>query len=175
AAVAPRAKKRRWTALSLTAVVVVLSVVGYLGWRHLRPTSFQAGSPSEPEKMMLAVLPFENLTGDPKEEYLSDGLTEELISQLGRLHPEQLGVIARTSVMGYKQSNKRLDEISRELSVQYVIEGSLRHSADRFRVTVQLIHVKDQSHLWSQDYDYRPQDILALEDGVAMTVARAIP
>jgi TolB-like protein/DNA-binding winged helix-turn-helix (wHTH) protein/Tfp pilus assembly protein PilF len=173
ATVVPRAKSRLWTVVGLTTGVVVLSVIGYLGWRHFRPTLTQAGSRPD-EKMMLAVLPFENLTGDPKEEYLSDGLTEELISQLGRLHPEQLGVIARTSVMGYKQSKKRLDEISRELSVQYIIEGSVRRSADRFRITVQLVDVKDQSYLWSQDYDYRLQDILGLEDGVAMAVAREI-
>ena len=170
----PRSKYSLRTAVALLAVALVLTGVGYFGGRYFRPTPPPEGSHPESEKVMLAVLPFENLTGDPKEEYLSDGLTEELISQLGRLHPEQLGVIARTSVMGYKQGNKRLDQISRELSVQYVIEGSVRHSADRFRVTVQLIHVKDQSHLWSQDYDYRPQDILALEDGVAMAVARVI-
>lgn len=123
---------------------------------------------------MLAVLPFQNLTGDPKEEYLADGLTEQMISQLGRLHPEQLGVIGRTSVMGYKHSDQRLDQIGRELSVQYVLENSLRGSGDHLRVTVQLLQVKDQTHLWAQDYDYRPRDILSLEDDVARAVAREI-
>jgi len=120
---------------------------------------------------MLAVLPFQNLTGDPKEEYLADGLTEQMISQLGRLHPEQLGVIGRTSVMGYKHSDQRLDQIGRELSVQYVLENSLRGSGDHLRVTVQLLQVQDQTHLWAQDYDYRPRDILNLEDDVARAVA----
>ena len=123
---------------------------------------------------MLAVLPFQNLTGDPKQEYLADGLTEEMIAQLGRLHPEQLGVIARTSVMGYKHSEQRLDQIGRDLSVQYVLENSLRGSGNHLRVTVQLLQVKDQSHLWAQDYDYRPRDILSLEDDVAKAVAREI-
>jgi hypothetical protein len=77
---------------------------------------------------MLAVLPFENLTGDPNKEYLADGLTEETISQLGRVNPERLGVIARTSVMGYKHKSERLDQIGRDLSVQYVLENSLRGS-----------------------------------------------
>jgi TolB-like protein/Flp pilus assembly protein TadD len=123
---------------------------------------------------MLAVLPFQNLTGDAKQEYLADGLTEEMIAQLSRLHPEQLGVIARTSVMGYKHGDQRLDQIGRDLSVQYVLENSLRGSGDHLRVTVQLLQVKDQSHLWAQDYDYRPRDILSLEDDVAKSVAREI-
>ena len=123
---------------------------------------------------MLAVLPFQNLTGDPKQDYLADGLTEEMIAQLARLHPEQLGVIARTSVMGYKHTDQRLDQIGRDLSVQYVLENSLRRSGDHLRVTVQLLQVKDQSHLWAQDYDYRARDILSLEDDVARAVSREI-
>jgi TolB-like protein len=123
---------------------------------------------------MLAVLPFQNLTGDPSKEYLADGLTEETISQLGRLNPEQLGVIARTSVMGYKHTDERLDQIGRDLSVQYVLENSLRESGDRIRLTAQLIQVKDQTHLWSQDYDYPVKDVLNVEDEVAQAVAREI-
>jgi TolB-like protein/cytochrome c-type biogenesis protein CcmH/NrfG len=123
---------------------------------------------------MLAVLPFENLTGDPSKEYLADGLTEETISELGRLKPEQLGVIARTSVMGYKHKDTRLDQIGRDLSVQYVLENSLRESGNHIRLTSQLIQVKDQTHLWSRDYDYPAQDILTIEDDVAKTVAQEI-
>jgi TolB-like protein/Flp pilus assembly protein TadD len=127
-----------------------------------------------PQKIMLAVLPFENLTGDANKEYLADGLTEETISQLGRLDPEQLGVIARTSVMGYKHKDERLDQIGRELSVQYVLENSLRESGDHMRLTAQLIQVKDQTHLWSHDYDYPAKDVLTVEDDVARAVAREI-
>jgi len=123
---------------------------------------------------MLAVLPFENLTGDPNKEYLADGLTEETISQLGRLNPEQLGVIARTSVMGYKHKDERLDQIGRDLSVQYVLENSLRESGNHIRLTAQLIQVKDQTHLWSQDYDYPLKDILSVEDDVAKAVTREV-
>jgi tetratricopeptide (TPR) repeat protein len=97
-----------------------------------------------------------------------------MIAQLSRLHPEQLGVIARTSVMGYKHGDQRLDQIGRDLSVQYVLENSLRGSGDHLRVTAQLLQVKDQSHLWAQDYDYRPRDILSLEDDVAKAVAREV-
>jgi TolB-like protein/DNA-binding winged helix-turn-helix (wHTH) protein/Flp pilus assembly protein TadD len=160
----------RWRiAAVLSAFAVVLVVAGYISWRRFRP----APQPRS-EKVMLAVLPFQNLTGDPKQEYVADGLTEEMIAELSRLHPEQLGVIARTSVMGYKHGDERLDQIGRDLSVQYVLENSLRGSGNHLRVTVQLLQVKDQSHLWAQDYDYRARDILSLEDEVAKAVAREI-
>lgn len=123
---------------------------------------------------MLAVLPFENLTGDPNKEYLADGLTEQTISLLGRLNPEQLGVIARTSVMGYKNKYDRLDQIGRDLSVQYVLENSLRENGGHIRITAQLIQVKDQTHLWSQDFDYLAKDILNVQDDVAKAVAGEI-
>jgi TolB-like protein/DNA-binding winged helix-turn-helix (wHTH) protein len=150
------------------ASVVILLLAGYLSWRHFRAV------PPPRTKIMLAVLPFQNLTGDPNKEYLADGLTEEMISQLGRLNPEQLGVIARTSVMGYKHKDVRLDQIGRDLSVQYVLENSLRESGDHLRLTAQLIQVRDQTHLWSQDYDYAAKDALNVEDEVANAVGREI-
>jgi len=153
----------------LGASAVILAVVGYLSWRH-----FRSITPPKSEKIMLAVLPFENLTGDPNKEYLADGLTEETISQLGQLNPSQFGVIARTSVMGYKHKDERLDQIGRDLSVQYVLENSLRQSGDHLRITSQLLQVKDQTHLWSQDYDYPAKDILTIEDDVAKAVAHEI-
>jgi TolB-like protein/DNA-binding winged helix-turn-helix (wHTH) protein/TPR repeat protein len=165
----PGAPKHWGKAAVVAACAVILVVAGYMTWRHFRATA-RARS----EKIMLAVLPFENLTGDPTKEYLADGLTEETISELGRLKPEQLGVIARTSVMGYKHKDTRLDQIGRDLSVQYVLENSLRESGDHLRLTSQLIQVKDQTHLWSRDYDYPAKDILTIEDDVAKAVAQEI-
>jgi TolB-like protein/DNA-binding winged helix-turn-helix (wHTH) protein len=165
----PRAAKYSRKAAVLGAFAVILVIVGYMSWRQ-----FRAITPPKSEKIMLAVLPFENLTGDPNKEYLADGLTEETISQLGRLNPNQLGVIARTSVMGYKHKDERLDQIGRDLSVQYVLENSLRQSGDHLRITSQLLQVKDQSHLWSHDYNYRAQDILTVEENVARAVVREI-
>jgi len=162
-------KPHWWKPAVVLASVVILVGAGYISWRH-----FRASGPPSSNKIMLAVLPFENLTGDPNKEYLADGLTEETISQLGRLNPEQLGVIARTSVMGYKHKDDRLDQIGRDLSVQYVLENSLRESGDHLRLTAQLIQVKDQTHLWSQDYDYPAKDILNVEDDVAKAVAHEI-
>ena len=165
----PRASKHWWMAAALTALTVILAAAAYISWRHFAgitaPTS---------QKIMLAVMPFANLTGDPDKEYLADGLTEELISHLGRLNPEQLGVIARTSVMGYKNKNERLDQIGRDLSVQYVLENSLRMNGNQIRLTAQLIQVKDQTHVWSQDYDYPLKDVVSVEDAVAESVARQI-
>jgi TolB-like protein/DNA-binding winged helix-turn-helix (wHTH) protein/Tfp pilus assembly protein PilF len=167
AGVQPKKKSRRWKTAVATVSAVILAGAGYISWRHFR-------SAAPPRKVMLAVLPFENLTGDPNREYLADGLTEETISQLGRLNPEQLGVIARTSVMGYKHKDERLDQIGRDLSVQYVLENSIRETENHLRLTAQLIQVKDQTHLWSQDYDFPAKDILNVEDEVATAVGREI-
>lgn len=155
----------------ILAVVVMagLLAAGYVVGRRYWPLRS-----ANPGRIMMAVLPFQNLTGDPDQDYFADGLTEEMISKLGQLHPEQLGVIARTSVMGYKHSDKRLDQIGRDLSVQYVLEGSLRHTADRVRITAQLIRVTDQSHLWAQDYDRSLQDVITVQDDVAASVAQEI-
>ena len=165
----PRASRYSRNAAVLGASAVLLAVVGYISWPHFRDVT-----PPQSKRIMLAVLPFENLTGDPNKEYLADGLTEETISRLGRLDPNQLGVIGRTSVMGYKHKDERLDQIGRDLSVQFVLENSLRQSGDHLRITSQLLQVKDQSHLWSHDYDYRAQDVLTVEENVASFVAREI-
>jgi len=161
--------KHWWNVAALAALTVILAAGTYASWRH-----FSSMTPPPSHKIMLAVLPFENLTGDPNKEYLADGLTEETISYLGRLSPEQLGVIARTSVMGYKHKDERLDQIGRDLSVEYVLENSLRESGDHIRLTSQLIQVKDQAHVWSQDYDYSMKDILNIEDDVAKALAHEV-
>jgi TolB-like protein/DNA-binding winged helix-turn-helix (wHTH) protein/TPR repeat protein len=162
-------KTHWWKAALVLASAVILVGANYISLRHLRATE-----PTRSDKIRLAVLPFQNLTGDPNKDYLADGLTEEMISQLGRLNPERLGVIARTSVMGYKHNDVRMDQIGRDLSVQYVLENSLRESGDHMRLTAQLIQVKDQTYLWSQDYDYPVKDILNVEDDLAKAVARQI-
>jgi TolB-like protein/DNA-binding winged helix-turn-helix (wHTH) protein/cytochrome c-type biogenesis protein CcmH/NrfG len=166
---APKAPKHWRKAAVMGASVVLLVIVGFASRRH-----FSGMTSLRSQRIMLAVLPFENLTGDPNKEYLADGLTEETISQLGRLNPEELGVIARTSVMGYKHKDERLDKIGRDLSVQYVLENSLRESGNHIRLTAQLIQVKDQTHLWSHDYDYPANDFLTVEDDVSKAVANEI-
>jgi TolB-like protein/Tfp pilus assembly protein PilF len=125
-------------------------------------------------RIMIAVLPVENLTGDREREYISDGLTESIIAQLGRMNPERLGVIARTSAMTYKHSSKSIRQIGSELHVQYVLESSLRQSGDRFRITAQLIRVNDQTHLWSEDYDRTVRDLVTVQDDFARAIASGI-
>ena len=127
-----------------------------------------------PHKLMLVVLPFENLSGDAGRDYFSDGMTEELITQLGSLDPDRLGVIARTSAMQYKGAHKDVAQIGKELGVNYLLEGSVRGASDRVRVTAQLIVVKDQTHIWAQSFDRESSDILKLQSEVARAIADKI-
>jgi TolB-like protein/Tfp pilus assembly protein PilF len=130
--------------------------------------------PPRAARALVAVLPFENLSGDAEKEYFSDGLTEEMISQLGRLNPTQLGVIARTSAMRYKRTDKSIDVIGRELGVSYVLEGSVRQTVDRVRVTAQLVQVSDQTPVWTDSFERGVGDLLALQSDVAHAIARQI-
>jgi TolB-like protein/Tfp pilus assembly protein PilF/tRNA A-37 threonylcarbamoyl transferase component Bud32 len=134
-----------------------------------------AGGAAAPARAIrLAVLPFANLSGDAEQEYLSDGLTTEMIAQLGRLHPGTLSVIARTSVMRYKKTEKAIDQIGRELGVDYVLEGSAQREAGRIRITADLIKVADQTQLWAERYERDMAGILALQSDVAQKVAGAL-
>lgn len=155
--------RRWWPALPLIAGVLVLGVLAYYKW--LRPRPVPAG------RTMLAVMPFQNLTGDSAQEYFSDGMTEEMIGRLGNLDPQHLGVIARTSVMLYKSNPKPLDQVGRELGVQYVLEGSVRRDTEKLRITAQLINVKDQTHLWARDYDRPAKDLLAVQQEITQEIA----
>jgi TolB-like protein/DNA-binding winged helix-turn-helix (wHTH) protein/Tfp pilus assembly protein PilF len=165
------AQQSRRLQISLVAVGVVLGLV--VAGSFLVPRLSRRDDPPA-RKIMLVVLAFENLSGDPQQEYLSSGLTEELITQLGSLDPGRLGVIARTSAMQYKGSHKDVRQISQELGVDYVLEGSVRREGERVRITAQLIQVKDQTHLWAKEYDRSLKDILGLESEVAGEVAREI-
>jgi TolB-like protein/DNA-binding winged helix-turn-helix (wHTH) protein/Flp pilus assembly protein TadD len=158
-----------WRFALVAGLLAIVLVVGYFAWHRVRPPA-----PAPLGRIMLAVLPFQNLTGDPEQEYLTDGVTEEMITRLGGLQPERLGVIARTSVMGYKHGDQRLDQVGRELGVQYILEGSVQRDRNRMRITGQLIQVKDQSHLWAREYDRSLKDIFALQDDVAAAVSQEI-
>jgi len=126
------------------------------------------------KRVMLAILPFENLSGGEKHDYFSEGLTEEMITQLARLSPDRMGVIARTSAMHYQNTTKTIQQIAQELAVSHVLEGSVRRSGDRVRITAQLIRVSDETHLWAESYERNLDDLLALQIEVARTIAREI-
>jgi TolB-like protein/Flp pilus assembly protein TadD len=140
------------------------------------PNHPSIGTPSLAERpgIMLALLPFENLSGDPGQEYFSDGLTEETIMRLSQMSPHRMGVIARTSSMAYKHANKPVRQIGEELGVDYVVEGSVRREASRVRVTAQLIRVRDQIHLWAENFDYPPQSILDMHGMIAAAIAAQV-
>src|SRR5262249_39802563 len=109
---------------------------------------FRGSVEIERPRIIVAVLPFEKLSGHPVQEYFSDGLTEETIMRFGKMSPRELGVIARTSSMAYKHTEKSVAQIGQELGADYVVEGSVRREGGRVRVTAQLIRVSDQIHLW---------------------------
>lgn len=130
--------------------------------------------PAPNQKVMLAVLPFTDLGADSEHAYFSDGMTEELIAQLGRLSPDRLGVIARTSVMRFKGTNQTVTAIGTELGVEYVVEGSVRCGSGRLRITAQLIQVRDETHVWAECYERDVSDVLLLQSEIARAIAGEI-
>jgi TolB-like protein len=144
-----------------------------VGYRFIAPVG-QPGEAAMAAKKMLLVLPFENLCGDCEQEYFVDGLTEEMISQLGQLNPKKLGVIARTSAAQYKATKKSIGEMVAELHVDCVLEGSVRCNGRRVRITGQLIEARDQSNLWSATYDRDVHDVLDVQTEVARQIGKAL-
>jgi TolB-like protein/DNA-binding winged helix-turn-helix (wHTH) protein len=163
-----RSGLRLWTVLGIAVIVAVIAG-SYVRWfRPLRGSQAFAG------RTVLAVLPFENLTGDSSQDYFSDGLTEEMISQVGNLDPKRLGVIARTSVMHYKNSSTPLEQIGRELGVQYLLEGGVRRDSEHIRITAQLIRVNDQTNVWARTYDRELKGLLVVQGEIAREIADEI-
>lgn len=149
-----------------------LAVAVLLGSYFLRKKFRPSGSARR--HVVLAVLPLINLSGDHQHDYVSDGLTEEITSQLGRLQPENLRVIARTSAMNYRGTTKSIAQIGRELQADYLLEGSVRHEAGRIRINVQLIQVRGQTYVWAAVYERPASGILALQSEIAETVGQQI-
>jgi TolB-like protein/DNA-binding winged helix-turn-helix (wHTH) protein/Tfp pilus assembly protein PilF len=156
-------------------VLLAAALIGVVGggyyWSNHRA---RASDTNTPNRTMVAVLPFENMTNDPAQEYFSDGMTEETISQLGRLNSQNMGVIARTSAMKYKHSGKGAREIGRELNSDYLVEGSIRREGSRVRVVAQLIRVADQSPRWSHQFDYQFGEPLYIETDAATEIANMV-
>src|SRR5712692_17915 len=154
------------TLLTLLVLAAVTPAVYLLRRGHSPRRSASA------EKIRLVVLPFTNLSGDPQQDYFSAGLTDEMITQLGRLDPERLGVIAATASKLF--AGKPIVEIGRTLDVQYALEGSVRRGGNQVRIDVQLIQISDQTHLWADSYTGDLGDILHVQDEVAAAVASQI-
>jgi adenylate cyclase len=171
-----RPKRWRWAAVGAVAVLII--VAGALAiWNfYLRPPYEPASTERMafplPDKPSIAVLPFVNMSGDPKQEYFSDGLTEEIISALSRV--PKLFVIARNSTFTYKGKPVKVQQVSEELGVRYVLEGSVRKAEDRVRITAQLIDATTGRHLWSERYDRDLKDIFALQDEITKKIIIAL-
>jgi len=170
----------RWSWISaLTIALALVAVVGVIlalspatvsRWRDRLLRGSSAGSTTEIHS--LAVLPLQNLSGDPGQEYFADGMTEQLTADLGQI--SALRVISRTSAMHYKNSQKTLPEIARELHVDAVVEGSVERAGDQVRITAQLIEASTDRHLWARTYDRDLRSILLLQDDVAQAIASQV-
>jgi adenylate cyclase len=126
-----------------------------------------------PDKPSIAVLPFQNMSGDPEQEYFADGITEDILTELSRFR--ELLVISRNSVFAYKGKAINAQKVAKELSVQYVVEGSVRKSDSRVRITVQLIDAETDRHLWAERYDRELADIFAIQDEVTSSIVSILP
>jgi len=137
-----------------------------------RPVAAKSEAPPLPEKPSIAVLPFENMSADTEQEYFSDGITEDIITELSKI--SGLFVIARHSAFTYKGKSVSLKQVGRELGVRYILEGSVRRGGNRLRITAQLIDATSDHHLWAERYDRELEDIFAVQDEVARNVASAL-
>ena len=163
-----RRARRQAIAASVTAVVIVVaSVVGY--WLH---QSREKDVTGRPRIESVAVLPFENLSGDPAQEYFADGITDELTTNLGKI--SELRVISRTSVMTYKQSRKPLPQIARELNVDAIVEGAVKRSGNHVHVTANLLYAPADRHVWACTYESELGDVLILQSAMARSIADEI-
>jgi TolB-like protein/DNA-binding winged helix-turn-helix (wHTH) protein len=156
----------RWLAtVVVVAALLVTSFLGFREWRAARAVKLAA-------PRAIAILPFENLTGDATQEYLADGMTDELTTQLAQIG--SLRVISRTSAMQYKNKRKPLPDIARELKVEAVVEGSVLRSGNRVRVTAQLIDAASDQHLWAQSYERDMRDMVPLQAEIARAITTEI-
>jgi TolB-like protein len=145
----------------------MIIAMGAVVFWTMRPTATDA-----PRIRSIAVLPLQNLSRDPDQEFFSDGTTESLISNLAQIH--DLDVIARTSIMRYKGTTKTVPQIGRELGVDAILEGSVQRVGGRVRITAQLIRASTDTHLWAREYERDAADVLKLEAEVALTIAQEI-
>jgi TolB-like protein/Tfp pilus assembly protein PilF len=145
------------------------------GYRFVASVTVENGSAVKlVERLTLAVLPFEDLGKDPDREYVADGLTEEAIAAIGRIDPDRLGVISRTSINRYKKTTKTASEIGAELNATYLLESTVRAEGERLRITCRLVTVHDQSQMWSASYESEPNSVLALQRELSSVIAQQI-
>ncbi|MFN8060797.1 MAG: winged helix-turn-helix domain-containing protein [Vicinamibacterales bacterium] len=169
---APARADRRGSGWRIAAGLALVTAVAVGIWQMWRAGATVA--PRRPDRVMLVVLPFRNVSDDLSQDYFSDGLTEEMIAQLGRLSPARLGVIAATSAQRYKNTTRSLAAIAAELSVNYVLDGSVRKIGDRVRISGQLVQVGDQTQVWSDTFERSLSDVFEIQTDVAQRIAQAL-
>jgi adenylate cyclase len=172
-------RRWQWTALAcLTVVIIAGALVGVRHFFFRAPPSGLEPLPTGesllplPEKPSIAVLPFVNMSGDPEQEYFSDGITEEIITALSKI--SKLFVIARHSTLAYKDKPVKVQQVAEELGVKYVLGGSVRKSKERVRIAAQLIDALTGHHLWAEKYDRTVKDILAIQEEIAKDIITAL-
>jgi adenylate cyclase len=169
---------KRQSQILVGAVAVLVLVVAAGIWQFymrrpsVEPASVEKMASPLPEKLSIAVLPFTNMSGDPKQEYFSDGITEEIITQLARF--PDVHVIARNSTFTYKGKPVKVQQVGQELGVRYVLEGSVLRSGDRIRITAQLVDAATGGHIWAERYDRESEGIFALQDDISQHIAAAL-
>ena len=156
--------------IDFAIIAVLLTVIAFMAWQHWRPAKTASGD--QESRSSIAILPFVDLSQSRDQEYLSDGVTEQIIDSLAHLHG--LFVVARTTAFSFKNKTGDIREIGRQLQVSHVLEGSVRRGNGKVRVAAQLINVATGFHLWSETYDTTEQDLLSLQSDVARKVAAAL-
>jgi adenylate cyclase len=157
-----RSKHRRWLVAGAAAALLVLAVGGALWWQPWAPD----------DKPSIAVLPFDNLSGDPDQEPLSDGITEDIITELSRFR--ELFVIARHSTQTYKGKPVKVQKVAEDLGVRYVLEGSIRKTGNQIRINAQLIDATSGRHIWAERYDRDLSDLFSIQDEIVGTIVTSL-
>jgi adenylate cyclase len=167
-----RPGQRKWVNLTVAAMLILLAGAFTIWHFYFRPQSMEKVATVLPEKPSIAVLPFNNLSGDSDQDYLADGITENIITALSKI-PEML-VIARNSVFTYKDKPIKIQQVGQDLGVRFVLEGSIQKAEDQVRITGQLIDATTGHHLWADQYDRELEDLFAVQDEITMHIASAL-
>jgi len=173
----PTVSASKWIWPTVVVATVVLTLIGYQVYRQIAGPKFEQASVEKmafalPENPSIAVLPFDNMSGDPQQDYICDGLSEQIITSLCKV--SGLFVIARNSSFSFKGKAVKVQQVAEQLGVRYVLEGSLQKSGDKVRITVQLIDAITGYHLWAETYDREFQDIFALQDEITIKILGSV-
>jgi adenylate cyclase len=172
----PKRAEKKWLLPLVIVTAIILTSIGWYFFQsinkpNVEPAAIERMAYQLPDKPSIAVLPFDNLSGDPEQEYFSDGLTEEIITAFSKV--PKIFVIARNSTFTYKGKPVKVQQVAEELGVRYVLEGSVRKGKDKVRITAQLIDALTGHHLWGERYDRDLEDIFAVQDEITMKILSA--